>query len=283
LTGISLCNVCSCRNIEGATAAASGLDNLSSWSACARRCGINPRCRAWVWNNLTGDCYPKARPTAPRKYAGSTPDIFGCSPGYPVKSCVDHHPGFPNPPPPPPSDSQSTDTCGSFAGLRWLHFPQNSLQPVHRWTMPYDVILAGFEGDWFDAAMIYRRWALNHSVWAQAGNLTTRSADASYPSWLLQAPLWTQIWSGPLPGKSAWCVDPEENIRLASALGVPIGTHWYVCNPATSAFDSCAHLDQSVQRFDTVWLRSGTAGTTSCSTPTIRCILPSNALRRQLR
>ena len=57
-----------------------------------------------------------------------------------------------------------------------------------------------------------------------------RALHQLYPQWLLHAPFWTQIWSGPLPGKSEWCVDPSENIRLAAALGVPIGTHWYGWN-----------------------------------------------------
>jgi hypothetical protein len=79
--------------------------------------------------------------------------------------------------------------------------------------------------------MIYREWVLSNAVWTKAGNLTTRAAtDPSYPQWLLQAPLWTQIWSGPVPGEKLWCVDPLTNIRLAKALGTPIGTHWYGWN-----------------------------------------------------
>ena len=78
--------------------------------------------------------------------------------------------------------------------------------------------------------MIYRDWALGSAVWTQAGNLTTRVKQPHYPQWLLEAPLWTEIWSGPLPGKKLWCVDPADNIRLAEALGTPIGTHWYGWN-----------------------------------------------------
>ena len=61
--------------------------------------------------------------------------------------------------------------------------------------------------------MIYRDWALGSAVWTQAGNLTTRMKQPHYPQWLLEAPLWTEIWSGPLPGKKLWCVDPADNIR----------------------------------------------------------------------
>ena len=139
-----------------------GLDNMSSWSDCAHACGSHEQCRAWVWNNSTGDCCkmvmlsriavrlanpksitisdPKTRAVAPRKYPSSRFDVFGCSPSYPPKGCTDTPLA-----PPPPYEYQ--DDCGSFAGLRWLHFPDNSLEPTSQWTMTYDVVLAGFEGE----------------------------------------------------------------------------------------------------------------------------------------
>ncbi len=116
-----------------------GLDNLTNWTDCASKCGENKLCRAWVWNSKTLNCYPKQRVGAPKHYSGSAPDIYGCSPGYPVSACHDAPPG------PPPA---ITDTCGSFAGLRWLHFPENGLNSTTSWTIPYDVVLAGFVGDW---------------------------------------------------------------------------------------------------------------------------------------
>eukprot|EP01043_Picozoa_sp_COSAG02_P003960 COSAG02_NODE_100_length_36897_cov_9.681749_20_plen_183_part_00 len=76
--------------------------------------------------------------------------------------------------------------------------------------------------------MIYRNWALSNAVWTTKGNLTKRAAtDPSYPSWLLQAPLWTEMWSTPgLPQEASAQI--QENIRLAHALSTPIGTHWYL-------------------------------------------------------
>eukprot|EP01046_Picozoa_sp_COSAG06_P029421 COSAG06_NODE_2727_length_6383_cov_3.025939_2_plen_579_part_00 len=188
----------------------------TAWDECAHACGSNPLCRAWVWNNKSGFCYPKSRAVAPKKYPGSEPDVYGCSPGYPVAGCIENKPLGPPLPP-------STD-CGSHAGLRWLHFPENSLQATTNWTMNYDVVLAAFEGDWWDAAMIYRDWVLASAVWTRAGNLTTRmQSDPGYPHWLLKAPLWTKVSSDappPLPGKklpsSCTVFDPNENIELAA-------------------------------------------------------------------
>ena len=90
--------------------------------------------------------------------------------------------------------------------------------------MWYDVVLAGFEGDWWDAAMIYREWALNHAVWARRGNLTVRAAEPSYPTWLLETPLWGA--TGGDPNSSSL---PAANIRLAAALGTPVGTPCWHC------------------------------------------------------
>ena len=191
---------------------------MADWPACARKCGVDPLCRSFVWNNHTLWCYPKSRVGVPRAYGpASAPDVYGCSPSYPAATCVAG-------PPPPPPPSAGTD-CGSHAAARWYHFPNNTLVPLgdgDDWTLPYDVVLAGFEGDWFDAAMIYRGWALREATWTKPGNLSTRARDPSYPHWLLEAPLWTQVFTNLTNG--SWL---QQNTDLAAALGTPIGTHWY--------------------------------------------------------
>ena len=93
--------------------------------------------------------------------------------------------------------------------------------------MWYDVVLAGFDGDWWDAAMIYREWVLNNAVWTRRCNLTIRAAKPGYPQWLLKTPLW-----GAVGGAVSW---QAENMRLAAELGTPVGTQWYLWE--TQAFD----------------------------------------------
>ena len=75
-----------------------------------------------------------------------------------------------------------------FRLLCWLVL-DGSLAPFE---MSYDVIIAGFEGDWYDSALIYREWALTSASWCQQGNLTARAAaaDSAYPTWLFRTPLW---------------------------------------------------------------------------------------------
>eukprot|EP01048_Picozoa_sp_COSAG05_P006782 COSAG05_NODE_457_length_9624_cov_14.129554_2_plen_852_part_00 len=79
------------------------------------------------------------------------------------------------------------------AAVRWLHLAEDLLDgSLAPFEMSYDVIIAGFEGDWYDSALIYREWALTSASWCQQGNLTARAtaADSAYPTWLFRTPLW---------------------------------------------------------------------------------------------
>ena len=52
---------------------------------------------------------------------------------------------------------------------------------------PGDVVLGVFHGDWYDAARIYRKWAIT-APWCAKGPVYAR---ADYPQWLAKAPYWT--------------------------------------------------------------------------------------------
>jgi len=60
-------------------------------------------------------------------------------------------------------------------------------EPVRRYESPGDVVIGPFAGDWFDAARIYRKWALS-APWCRKGPITERE---DYPRWLVTAPYWT--------------------------------------------------------------------------------------------
>lgn len=53
--------------------------------------------------------------------------------------------------------------------------------------MPYPVVLTTFNGNWWDASQIYRKWALPNANWAQAGKLRDRP---DVPNWLLDLTIW---------------------------------------------------------------------------------------------
>ena len=72
-------------------------------------------------------------------------------------------------------------------------------------------------GDWFDAAQIYRQWAMQHAKWWPALGPDGR---ADTPLWMRELPAWA------LASGSPESVVPQMK-RFAEALGVPVGVHWY--------------------------------------------------------
>lgn len=81
-------------------------------------------------------------------------------------------------------------------GLFWTlsHLPDNMKTPApQRWSVPYEVEIRPFSGDWFDAAREYRAWALEQS-WCSAGTLTERRGR-DIPEWFLDITEWNHIAS----------------------------------------------------------------------------------------
>ncbi len=60
-------------------------------------------------------------------------------------------------------------------------------KPPNEYRSPGDLVLGPFPGDWYDAARIYRKWALT-APWCAKGPIYER---ADYPKWFLEAPYWT--------------------------------------------------------------------------------------------
>ena len=78
---------------------------------------------------------------------------------------------------------------------------------------PCEIVLAGFDGDWFDAAMLYKEWVKEKACW--------------YPRFLLgkEGRKDTPVWMKEL---CVWAVGDDTNVeQFQKALGVPIGFHWY--------------------------------------------------------
>ena len=62
-----------------------------------------------------------------------------------------------------------------------------SQKPSTEYRSPGDLVLGPFQGDWYDAARLYRKWALT-APWSAKGPIHER---ADYPRWFLEAPYWT--------------------------------------------------------------------------------------------
>ena len=82
----------------------------------------------------------------------------------------------------PKTEAGSIDLTVSHPVLNW-----GADEPVRQYTLPGDAVLGPFGGDWFDAAQIYRKWAIT-APWCRKGPIYQRD---DYPQWLAKAPYFT--------------------------------------------------------------------------------------------
>ena len=68
------------------------------------------------------------------------------------------------------------------------HMPENCLTPGQDYASTYPVALAGYQGDWWDAARMYREWALQQK-WCRRGPIETRDDAAD---WVKTADVWVR-------------------------------------------------------------------------------------------
>lgn len=85
--------------------------------------------------------------------------------------------------------------AGQPAGLRWLHLSPDLADGSGEYTLPYEVVIETFSGDWYDGAQLYREWALAEASWTRAGNLSVRAGAGGahgVANWLVNTPLWLE-------------------------------------------------------------------------------------------
>jgi hypothetical protein len=82
----------------------------------------------------------------------------------------------------PDSARGTLDFAISHPVLNW-----GAAKPVNAYTSPGAVVCGPFTGDWYDAARLYRGWALT-APWCAKGPIYQRQ---DYPQWLRTAPYWT--------------------------------------------------------------------------------------------
>ncbi|MGI5817791.1 MAG: DUF6259 domain-containing protein [Armatimonadota bacterium] len=68
------------------------------------------------------------------------------------------------------------------------HLPEDCLTPGQDYASTYPVALAAYQGDWWDAARMYREWALQQK-WAQQGPIKHREDVAD---WVRDADVWVR-------------------------------------------------------------------------------------------
>lgn len=108
--------------------------------------------------------------------------------------------------------------------------------PANGFALAGEAIWQAYNGDWFDAAELYRAFVEKCGWYPKAGE----NGREDIPLWLRDLPFWTMDWvpheagGEPIPdnlrpkdgfmGENAWFEAP---IKLREALGVPFGYHVY--------------------------------------------------------
>ncbi len=95
-------------------------------------------------------------------------------------------------------------------------YPPDMGKPGTDFVMDHDVAFGPVDGDWFDAARVYRDWA-HQQIWMSRGPLHQRH---DMPGKLRDGLVWVLLSGGPEQ------VVPKV-IAAQEFLGVPVGVHWY--------------------------------------------------------
>ena len=88
-----------------------------------------------------------------------------------------------------------------------IHYPLNLAREEKRYSLPYQVVLGAFQGDWLTAAERYRAWAVKQS-WAEQSRLRRGLT----PDWVLETGAW--VWNR---GRSPGVLGPAVALREAGA------------------------------------------------------------------
>ena len=95
-------------------------------------------------------------------------------------------------------------------------FPGDMGVPKPKRDLGYDVAVGAFRGDWFEAAKIYRQWAIRQ-FWCRKGPIVSRD---DMPQWFKECALCFR--PGGVPAKVGPMLE-----RLAAAFEMPAVCHWY--------------------------------------------------------
>ena len=115
----------------------------------------------------------------------------------------------------------SADAATRTATLHHTYIAVNSHgEQVTSFEPTYEIAVGVFQGDWYDVARIYRRWAVKQP-WCAKGTLAERD---DLPQWIKEVDLWEQ-------GSSHTLEDFDKTVLMARNFGRPIGlwvTHWMI-------------------------------------------------------
>lgn len=102
-------------------------------------------------------------------------------------------------------------------GLEVIHHVAQERNAALTFATPYSVTVQSFSGDWFTAAVFYRKWARNQH-WVQE----SRARRNQTPDWVRNTALW--VWNR---GTSANVLSPAVALQDYADLPVSVFWHWW--------------------------------------------------------
>lgn len=118
-----------------------------------------------------------------------------------------------------PSPRQKDMVFGTGTDLRFECVVENAGVPGKAADGPgFPVVIAAYRGDWWDAAKIYRAWAMKQ-VWTAKGPIARRS---DYPAAMTDTDIWVRF-------NSTDALAVSNNIVRMKKIwpGLKVGVHWY--------------------------------------------------------
>lgn len=115
---------------------------------------------------------------------------------------------------------RKTFTCEprlSRKAFTWyiIHYPEQS-NAISSWSLPYSVMCGPIQGDYYDAAKLYRKWSLSNAQWQPLSR-----SSAPYSKWFRD----TMIWNSGIYGLSNNSVEWFHN--FSQQIGESSAYHWY--------------------------------------------------------
>jgi len=101
---------------------------------------------------------------------------------------------------------------GIEASMLW--HAEDATRPGNGFVQSGSTVIQLLDGDWFDAAMVYRAWLEENALWWPKGD------REDTPAWMKEIAIWVNA-----SGSTQDCVPRVK--RFAEYMGVPTGLHWY--------------------------------------------------------
>ncbi|MCL2743199.1 MAG: DUF6259 domain-containing protein [Planctomycetaceae bacterium] len=101
-----------------------------------------------------------------------------------------------------------------------LEYPAEDLGQKNSCFAPCTIVIETFNGDWYDAAVMYREWVRNEAVWYPRSKITAEGRIDT-PLWARELAVWNQH------GQRNPANMLEELRAFQSPLNIPVAVHWY--------------------------------------------------------